>query len=255
MTERVMVIKGLPSQIHTALSVAVTLLAQNMAANPESSPPQITLKILIHKFLAGCIIGPAGSIMREIQNAFSVRVSVSTEPLPASTEKICSIIGTPSAVCGALERVIDQLTSNPLRPGCSTVLYVPGASFNVSGTNQNYGGPAGFPPDSMYRANGPGRGGIPSRGPFASPTAPQIQKTEKVIIPDSCSGVVIGKAGTIIKHIKARTDTNISLAEPDEAHDRVVTISGTPQGIQAAIAMIRERVENYHPMREVPRYQ
>jgi len=231
-----------------------------VAKTPESSAqPQVTLKLLIHKFLAGCIIGPAGSIMREIQNTFSVRVSVSTEALPASTEKTCSIIGAPSAICAALERVIDQLTSNPLRAGCSTVLYVPGAPFAVPGPS-SYGSPAipGFPPDALFRPNLPGQRGAgppPPRGPFSSQVPPHLQKTEKVIIPDSCSGVVIGKGGAIIKHIKARTDTNISLADPDEAHDRVVTISGSPQGIQAAIAMIRERVENYHPMREVPRYQ
>jgi rRNA processing protein Krr1/Pno1 len=256
MSERVMVIKGLPSQIHAALSVAVTLLAQNLASKTPEAQPQVTLKLLIHKFLAGCIIGPAGAIMREIQNAFSVRVSVSTEALPGSTEKTCSIIGAPSAICAALERVIDQLTSNPLRAGCSTVLYVPGAPFAVPGPT-GYGTPAipGYPPDAMFRPNVPGQRVPPPRGPFGSQVPSHLQKSEKVIIPDSCSGVVIGKGGAIIKHIKARTDTNISLADPDEAHDRVVTISGSPQGIQAAIAMIRERVENYHPMREVPRYQ
>jgi len=94
----------------------------------------------------------------------------------------------------------------------------------------------------------------PFGGPPAAHLPPHMLKTEKVIIPDTFSGVVIGKGGSIIKAIKARTDTNISLADPNEAKDRVVTISGSPQGVQAAIAMIRERVENYHPMREMPRY-
>jgi len=240
------------------------LLSQNMlekAAQAQSAEaqtePQITLKILLHKFLAGCIIGPGGQIMREIQTTTSARISLSTEALPGSTEKTCSIIGTAASVGAAAERVVDQLTSNPLRAGCSIVLYVPGAPpFPMAGPPPGFGGPMpGYaPPMPAF--------GVPPQRPIpggprtgGSSVPPHLMKTEKVIIPDTCSGVVIGKGGSIIKDIKARTDTNISLADPDEARDRVVTISGSAQGIQAAIAMIRERVENYHPMKEAPRYQ
>jgi len=135
--------------------------------------------------------------------------------------------------------MFDQVTSTPLRPGPPPLLYVPGAPFAMPG----YGAPSFVP-------------GLPTLGHPAAPPSytsqlpPHLLKTEKVIIPDTCSGVVIGKGGSIIKAIKARTETNISLAEPNEAKDRVVTISGSAQGVQAAIALIRERVENYHPMKE-----
>lgn len=107
-----------------------------------------------------------------------------------------------------------------------------------------YGGPSFVP-------GIPTLAGHPTAPPsYTSQLPPHLLKTEKVIIPDTCSGVVIGKGGAIIKAIKARTETTISLAEPNEAKDRVVTISGSAQGVQAAIALIRERVENYHPMKE-----
>jgi len=242
-SERVMVIKGLPAQITNAINIIVSLLSQNIAEKtPENPEPQVTIKFLVHKFLAGCIIGPAGTIMQEIQNSTSARITLSNEPLPGSTEKSCSVIGAPSAVCAAAARVIEQVTSTPLRPGSSSVLFVPGG-FTMPG----FAAPPGFSPGL------PGPGGPP--GPsYVSQLPPHLVVTEKVIIPDTCSGVVIGKGGSIIKGIKARTETNISLAEPNEAKDRVVTISGSAQGVAAAIALIRERVENYHPMKEQPRY-
>jgi len=184
--------------------------------------------------------------MQEIQSSTTARISLSNEPLAGSTEKSCSITGTPNAVCAAAARVIDQLSSTPLRPGSSTVNYVPGGSPFVM--PPGFGTPPGFVPGGM-----PGMPGLPVPS-YASQLPPHLLKTEKVIIPDTCSGVVIGKGGSIIKAIKARTETNISLADPNEAKDRVVTISGSAQGVQAAIAMIRERVENYHPMKEAPRY-
>jgi len=245
-SERVMVLKGLPAQIINAVNIVVGLLTQNILEKaPENPEPQITLRLLVHKFLAGCIIGPQGTIMQEIQSSTTSRISLSNEPLAGSTEKSCSIIGTPNAVCAAVARVIDQITSTPLRPGSSSVPYVPGG--NPFAMPPGFGGgPPGFVP---------GMPGLPLPGaPSFNQIPPHLLKTEKVIIPDTCSGVVIGKGGSIIKAIKQRTETNISLADPNEAKDRVVTISGSAQGVQAAIAMIRERVENYHPMKESARY-
>lgn len=127
-SDRVMVIKGNPARIATAISVIARILVENSraTANPTTGAAEMTVKFLLHKFLAGCIIGQGGNIMKEIQASTNVRISVSTEALGGSTEKACSVTGSPECLYAAALRIIEQLVSNPLRPGCSTVLFVPG---------------------------------------------------------------------------------------------------------------------------------
>jgi transcription antitermination factor NusA-like protein len=314
--ERVMVIKGNPTQIATAIHVIARILVENTRGTVNSvtgATDIIVVKFLFHKFLAGCIIGQAGSIMKEIQTSTNVRLSVSTEALGGSTEKACTITGTPDAVYAASMRIIDQLVTNPLRPGCSTSLYVPGQVaaagefFPLPGQVQEsggyYGGSAapysgdqygqyGASPYQDY-ASSPAEGGMPLRisplyqggGAASYPQDPGyyppsgsygrgeyrgeqktnrggVQRivplvslpvvgsasnagnTEKIVIPKSASGAVIGRGGLIISSIKQQSGTQISIADAAaNSEDRVVSITGPPQSIQNAIFLIRQRVD------------
>lgn len=230
--------------------------------------------------------------MKEIQASTNVRISVSTEALGGSTEKACSVTGTPECLYAASMRIIDQLVSNPLRPGCSTVLFVPGQvvaagefypiSHPQDSYYPNYVDPAGYrgnsypdaeplriaplyqgvnhdtqnpgypPRKSLYRVEPVFqkpvalRLGVQRIVPLASmapPAGPPVA-TEKIVIPKSASGAVIGKGGTIISSIKSQSGTQISLADAAaSSEDRVVSITGPPQAIQNAIFLIRQRVE------------
>lgn len=53
--DRVMVIKGNPARIATAISVIARILVENgrATANPTTGAAEITMKFLLHKFLAG----------------------------------------------------------------------------------------------------------------------------------------------------------------------------------------------------------
>jgi len=68
---------------------------------------------------------------------------------------------------------------------------------------------------------------------------------KKIAIPTVCAGAVIGKGGTIINDIKGQSGCQIRIADPDPAspNERVVTVTGSPQGIQTAVYLIRQRVE------------
>merc|ERR1712106_435777 len=81
-------------------------------------------------------------------------------------------------------------------------------------------------------------------------SAPGGDKTEKIVIPTVCTGSVIGKGGSIISDIKLQSGTFISIADPEPTtpDDRVVSVTGTGQGIQTAIFLIRQRVEAYQPL-------
>jgi len=89
-----------------------------------------------------------------------------------------------------------------------------------------------------------GMGGMPAMGGAGVATS-----TQKIAIPTVTAGCVIGKMGSTIKDIRMQSGTSISIADPDSTAtgERVVTISGNTQGIQAAIYLIRQLVEHYQP--------
>lgn len=255
-----MTVKGSEECIAKAMQLISTLLMDSANQRKLTDPkgpgePETayTMKILIHKFLAGSIIGKAGSIIKEIQEATGSRLSLSVDPLGNSTEKTVSITGTPETFYDGCLRVLNQLANNPLRAGSTTILYVPGQApagagfgappaFNPYGAPQQspYGAPYGAPQQSPYGAQ------------YGAPAAPAAQgpgKTEKIVIPTVCAGTVIGKGGSIIRDIKTQSGTTITIADPEPTApaDRVVSVTGTHQGIQTAIYLIRQRVESYQP--------
>lgn len=90
--------------------------------------------------------------------------------------------------------------------------------------------------------------GVPSLGLSATTS------TQKIAIPTVTAGCVIGKGGATIKDIRLQSGTTISIAdpEPSTSAERVVTISGSAQGIQTAIYLIRHLVEHYQPSSPQP---
>lgn len=287
--ERIMTVKGTEENISHAMGLIHSILlaaqtekgpggAQTDDAVPSASE-EYAMKLMIHKFLAGSIIGKGGCIIKEIQEASKARISLSNEPLPNSTEKTVQITGTAETFRVGLQRVLTQLFQNSLKPGCTTILYVPGAVGGPMGMPMGgpMGGPMGpgpspyppygaphHPPHPQHPHQHPVQYGGP-QNPYAAPGgyqqppyggaapsmggAPGGSKTEKIVIPTVCTGTVIGKGGQIISDIKTQSGTQITIADasPTTPEDRVVAITGSSQGIQFAISLIRQRVESYQP--------
>merc|ERR1711957_1128521 len=256
--ERVLTLKGIPEhnakagELITQLLINANNERKQTNGDTETKVEAHSIKLLCHKFLAGCIIGKGGTIIKEIQQSTGVKMSISNEALAGSTEKQVSVTGTPEQVFAALSRVFAQLDENPLRDGSSNVCYIPGgpaaANPYAAPFASPYGKPAyppspyGAPPQQQYSPYGQ----IP-QAPYAAD--PHGMKTEKIVIPSVCAGTVIGKGGSIIAEIKSQSGSQISIAaaEPTAPQDRVVSITGTAQGINAAIQLIRQRVESYQP--------
>lgn len=246
--ERVMQIKGTVEYNAHALRLIAALLIDNdneRKADPEHALDQWTLKLLVNKSLAGAIIGKGGEIIRTMQSESGARVSLSTEPVGASTEKTVTVSGNVENLHDVCTRILTQIRDNPVRPGTTSILYIPGQQMPAFGAPPS---PYGMPPQSPY--------GMPPQSPYGMPQMGGqlgglggMTKTEKIVIPTVCAGTVIGKGGSIIREIKAQSGTNISVAapEPTAPNDRVVSITGAGQGIQTAIFLIRQRVESYQP--------
>ena len=162
-----------------------------------------------------------------------------------------------------------------------------GGGLNMHNQGGNQFGNQGPQMGGMYGNQGPQSStpqfGAP---PALNMNAGGATSTQKIAIPTITAGCVIGKHGSTIKDIRylpapyktrsillttlharapiplrilnshththtprMQSGTSISIADPDPATpaERVVTISGSSQGIQAAIFLMRQLVEHFQP--------
>jgi len=263
--QRVVQISGTVENIASA----IFLITQLIAANTEDKEKPTELALLVHKVQSGAIIGKAGSTIKQIVTETATRLTLSNEPLPGSTERKCSIFGTPEQLLQASLQVVSLLEQNPCKPGSEGIVYVPGTAANPYGASAQafgaqaanpyaaaspYGGAAspygaygGAAAASPYGAYGAAAYGLPAAPGAAAPYAASggPTKTEKLSIPTANAGSVIGKGGATIRDIKMQSGCTISINDPDttDPNSRVVTVTGTDQGIQTALYLIRQRVD------------
>lgn len=244
--ERVTVIKGTVE----ANSQVMRHIAELLTEANEMGTETCTLRILIHRFLAGCIIGKGGSIIQQIKTETGAQMRVSNEPLGNSSEKTIIITGTSEVMEAGCFRIFTQISENPLKAGCQNIPYVPGYSMGHLGPHQfgmNRDGPGqynmgreGYSESQMYGS-----------GPMGYNSGPMLfnqKRTEKIVIPTVCAGYLIGKGGSIISDIRARSNVaqiTIANPEPTTPDDRVVSITGQPHAIQKATNLIRQRIDSY----------
>ena len=262
--ERIMLIKGTVEQIgKAALFIAELLIeaaqSKDRPTSLSSSIPadQAQLRLLVHKLAVGAIIGKAGAVIKETQEKTGARVQVSNEPLPGSSEKTVSITGSPTALHDGIVRVVTQLRDNPLKPGTRNYEYNPNnpyAGQGAAGGGYPTGGEGGrgggerFGREQHHAAPLPlavGGGGAAA----GAASAGGQPSTQKIAIPTVCAGCVIGKNGSVIRDLRQQSGTNISISDPEPSapNERVVTLTGSPSGIQTAVFLIRQLVEQYQP--------
>lgn len=236
--ERVMVLKGQTAQIAKALHLVAERMVESAAERKEKKDEKdikddksITLRLLVHRYAVGAIIGKAGQVIKETQQETNTRVQVSNDPLPQSTEKTVSVSGSPANVYQAVSRLLVQLRDNqPSKPQRVTH-YVPGQQLMVT---PMYAGFSPYQAQLMYQAQ--------------SQYGQQPTSRQELAIPTNTAGGIIGKGGAVIRDIRMQSGTQISIADPDNANpnERVVSIQGSPQGIATAIYLIRQLVEQYN---------
>jgi len=152
-----------------------------------------------------------------------------------------TVSGSAEVIHDAVTRVLQRLRDNPLRAGTKVYNYVPGQPLFAP--SPHFGipvAPYGQPHMASMVQHGLSAYGVQQ--------VSEPPSTQKIAIPTLCAGGVIGKGGSVIRDLRAQSGTNISIADPDtNPNERVVTITGTPQGIQTAIYLIRQLVEQYPP--------
>jgi len=259
--ERVMLVKGaIPSVAKACSLVARNLVDAANQKNGNNDTDSATLRLLIHRSTVGAIIGKGGETIKQTQTDTGARIQISNEPLPHSTDKTVTVTSSPAAIEQAVLAILLQLQENPLRAGTKEYQYQPGAMSTIAMSGFSAGaavspylpgispqiGQQGFgqTPLPIYTQSAGLQSAVPSQYGAAAVTS-----TQKIAIPTITAGCVIGKGGSTIREIRMNSQTSVSIADPDAAspNERVVTLSGTPQGIQTAIYMIRQLVEQYQP--------
>jgi len=232
-TERICIFKGTADQVAHAARILTQLIVDtsnerllNKAGTDREKLEKTALKLLVHRSQVGSIIGKGGSLIKETQQNTSTRIQVSNDVLANSTEKSVNIIGTPDQIHAAMQVIVKCLHDNPLPPNTKNYMYVPG-------TQQLY---------SQQRK----RSSLPDT---SKPGSCAQESTQKIAIPSVCAGTVIGRHGATIRELRQTSGTQISIADADSENpdERIVTLTGTSQGIQTAVSMIRQLVEQYKP--------
>lgn len=232
--ERVISVKGTVDAVGNAIGAVAAIVAQ------EQNATSTEVQLLIHKHFAGAIIGKAGAVIQEIMADTEARVGLAKEALPYCDEKVCKVTGTAEQITAAVRAVCQRMEDNPLRDTRATTPYVPG--FQPAPAFPAFAAPGGYAQNPF--ANG---GAFNPYAPPSNSTAPGSLITEKIVIPTVSAGGVIGKRGTVVREIKEQSGAaSIGIAEADPAAptDRLCTITGSAQAVQAAIYLIRQRVES-----------
>ncbi|GAA6057808.1 hypothetical protein JCM3770_004285 [Rhodotorula araucariae] len=231
--ERIMAVGG-PLD---AVSKAFGLIVRRINDEPFDVPSvpgsrAVTIRFIIPNSRMGSVIGKGGSKIKEIQEASGAKLQASEAMLPGSSERVLSVSGVADAVHIAVYYVGSVLQEHP--PQSSNQSYRPGSDYSRPPPERG--------PRSERGPGGPGAGGM---GPPPGPGA----QTQQLYIPTELVGSIIGKGGSKINEVRSVSACQIKIAEPGEVgpggspNERLVTITGQPAGIQVAVRMLYQRLE------------
>ncbi|CEQ42796.1 SPOSA6832_04657, partial [Sporobolomyces salmonicolor] len=208
----------------------------------------VTIRFIIPNSRMGSVIGKAGAKIKEIQEASGARLQASEALLPGSTERVLSVSGVADAIHIAVYYIGTVLQEHPV--ATNNASYRPGGGDYAPPRERSYGGGSGPAPSGGGYAGAPPpprreAGGGMGMGPAVGPGA----QTQQIFIPNELVGSIIGKAGAKINEVRQVSQCQIKINEPGEAApggsplERLVTITGQPSGIQVAVRMLYQRLE------------
>lgn len=251
-----------------AVANGIHLMADRIAANsaqynaPQGETPSGDLTVIVDLLIPQCqiggVIGKGGAKIKVTRESSGATVNISEECLPDSTEKTCSIKGTSEQVYKAAILVCYHLLENAEKT--ARQLYWPKPDMGQGaqgayGQQQAYGQQSAFAGGMGQMGYGQqqqqqfaGYGGQqpqPGFGGYGQQAGQQGEQENVVIpIPDTLIGFVIGRAGSIIKAIRQRSGSKVKINDKQAgATERIVTITGSRQGNEMAVALINEQLQ------------
>lgn len=265
--ERICRIRGSPSSIASAVEKIATLQVTNadqIFKKRQIRPTkddETCITLLVHEILVGVVIGKGGALAKQIAHDMNARMKVDAEVIGDSTDRACRVTGTPQALSRAFEAILSHLLARPLKPGTRTRPYLEDTE-EPRRDERDYRG--NHEQDRYHRSDVPPPPPSPERpwdrvpppppppserssyGELSSSTR-ATHVTERVIIPATAVGAVIGPGGHVTRGIQERTGCVIAISPPDASvpEERMISITGPQAYIEAAIRMIQECVETF----------
>ncbi|KAH7300501.1 hypothetical protein KP509_24G065400 [Ceratopteris richardii] len=222
-------------------------------SNHHQQPGEVVARLLVPNNQIGCLLGKGGRIIEKMRNETGAQIRISSrDTLPACaapTDELVQVSGDLVVVKKALYQISARIYESPLRDRPQGPLNLPPPPpLPPRGTM--YPPPNMLPP--MYGGGnsagaGPGYGGMEpavawNQGnhpfpPFPHPGVPPMDmpesgKEEDFSVRMLCSndriGMVIGKGGNTIRHLRSMTGARIKVEDAvSDADERVIAISAT----------------------------
>ncbi|KAM3960352.1 LOW QUALITY PROTEIN: heterogeneous nuclear ribonucleoprotein K-like [Aphomia sociella] len=184
--ERVLSITA--SDIDTILEIVKEILPNLADGGPKGNNDDLDVRLLIHQSRAGCVIGKAGSKIKELREKTGARLKIFSNHAPQSTERVVQLVGKADAAAAGVREVLELIRQVPIKgvvqnydPHNYDDFYADeyggfGGGGGGGGGRGGRGGPAprGRPPPPMGPSTrGPGpRGPHMSRGGPPGPSGP-----------------------------------------------------------------------------------
>mmetsp|Transcript_10497 Transcript_10497/g.10560 ORF Transcript_10497/g.10560 Transcript_10497/m.10560 type:complete len:696 (-) Transcript_10497:401-2488(-) len=240
---RKVVMTGTENQINAAIQLVEAVISQGPAALHVTGPGLVTQDINIVQAQVGKIIGPGGTMIKDIQQRCGVKMVIEQEYADTEDRKI-RVTGESDRVQAAVTMVCQLL--DPIGAASMSV----SSQYGATSTNSaaSYGGNIPMPGTLALGADGTAGQLLPAT-PQANGTHSQI-----VLLKKTVAGKVIGKNASTLNLIKAKSGAALTVEHsPDNKMDTLssqgedmcrININGYPQSVVLASQMVQEVLVN-----------
>ncbi|MES1913142.1 MAG: hypothetical protein MHM6MM_005361 [Cercozoa sp. M6MM] len=211
--DRVFVIQGLPDDVAKAKRMMEEIVQGQSSTEPTVGLPdemgvcvlstgecQIQMEATASE--AGLIIGRAGSVIRDLQMRYHSQIQVVTPEGPESSRRIVKLTGVRDAILALRNEINGRIQH----------------SLGRRQQEMMQGGPGGYPggPMDANQYRGPARHGLGMQhGHGQLPRGAEVNLTV-FYVPGGSVGLIIGRAGDMIRRLRAETGANVQVIKTAE---------------------------------------
>lgn len=269
--KRIVTVRGNVDTVANALHLMADKLHSNRSGRNDDGKAgeadEVNIMLLVPQCQIGGVIGKGGAKVNATRESSGANVKISDSTLDDSTEKSVTIKGASEQVYKALilicYHVLENADKTPrqlywpkpeFEGGGAPAMYGfngadPSMGYGMGGAGMGqYGGRATNPYASQAGAYGAYGGGAGTSGFGGAGGVASNAATENVVIPiqELLIGYVIGRGGSTINEIRKRSRAQIKIAEKQPGvQERIVTITGTRQANEVAVALMNEKLSHY----------